>query len=85
MKTSRVQYADASRNTVDYRRSNACSEWLPGASMTFDLDDRWQLLAGVHRGFPPAGGGAGSGTAPETSINWELGGRYITPGRFPQE
>ncbi|PYG02922.1 Fe(3+) dicitrate transport protein [Thioalkalivibrio sp. ALE21] len=53
--------------------------------MTFDLDDRWQLLAGVHRGFPPAGGGAGSGTAPETSINWELGGRYITPGRFPQE
>ncbi|WP_042805777.1 TonB-dependent receptor domain-containing protein [Thioalkalivibrio sp. ALE19] len=84
VKTSRVQYADASRNTVDYRRSNSYSEWLPGASMTFDVDDRWQLLAGVHRGFSPAGGGAESGTAPETSINWELGGRYRSGNLFAE-
>ncbi len=82
VRTSRVQYADPGRNTVEDRRSNAYSEWLPGASMTFDVNDNWQLLAGVHRGFSPLGGGSSDGEQPETSINWELGGRYRTNNLF---
>ena len=76
VETSRTQYADTQRNVVDSRRSNSSSVWLPGASLTYDFTDRWQLLAGVHRGFAPLGGGATEDQDPETSTNWELGARY---------
>ena len=76
VESSRKQYADAGRNELDSRRSNDSDEWLPGASFTYDLSDRWQLLAGVHRGFSPLGGGAKANEDPETSTNWEGGVRY---------
>jgi Fe(3+) dicitrate transport protein len=76
VESSRKQYADAQRNELDSRRSNDSDEWLPGASFTYDLSDRWQLLAGVHRGFSPLGGGAKANEDPETSTNWEGGVRY---------
>ncbi len=60
----------ASQRRADY------DEWLPGASMTYDLDSNWQLLAGVHRGFAPLGGGATQNEDPETSTNFEGGLRY---------
>ena len=82
VETSRVQYADESRNTVDSTRSNKSDEWLPGASFTYDISNEWQMLGGVHRGFAPLGGGASKNEDPETSNNWEFGGRYFGPGHL---
>jgi Fe(3+) dicitrate transport protein len=74
--TSRTQYGDAARTVVSSTRENDTSEILPGASFTYDLNNEWQVLAGVHRGFSPLGGGAKKNEDPETSTNWELGMRY---------
>ncbi len=82
VETSRTQYGDAQRTVVDSRRSNSSSIWLPGASLTYDVTDRWQVLAGVHRGFAPLGGGATEEQDPETSTNWELGARYQGDNAF---
>lgn len=82
VETSRVQYADEARNTVDSTRSNQSSEVLPGASFTYILNNRWQILAGVHKGFSPLGGGATEQEEPETSVNWEFGGRYNNDNLF---
>jgi len=77
VKTSRAQYADVDRTTVDATRGNESDEWLPGVSFTYDVADRWQVLAGVHRGFSPLGGGARANEDPETSDNWEAGVRFF--------
>lgn len=77
VETSRTQYADPERNTIDGKRSNNSDEWLPGASFTYEVADRWQVLAGGHRGFSPLGGGAKASEDPETSDNWEAGVRYF--------
>lgn len=82
VETSRTQYADPQRTVVEERRSNTSREWLPGAALTFDVTDRWQVLAGVHRGFAPLGGGATQDQDPETSNNWELGARYRGSNAF---
>jgi Fe(3+) dicitrate transport protein len=76
VESSRLQFADPERRELESRRSNSSSEWLPGASFTYDLSDSWQVLAGVHRGFSPLGGGAQENEDPETSTNWEAGVRY---------
>lgn len=74
--TSRIQYGDVGRTVISGTRSNDTSEVLPGASFTYDINPAWQILAGVHRGFSPLGGGAQKNEEPETSTNWELGLRY---------
>ena len=76
VESRRREFANADRSGDPARRRNRSSAWLPGASFTFDFSDRWQLLAGVHRGFSPLGGGAQDFEDPETSINWEAGVRY---------
>ncbi|MFT6289214.1 MAG: Fe(3+) dicitrate transport protein [Halieaceae bacterium] len=76
VQSSRKQYADPERNELDSRRSNDSAEWLPGVSFTYDLSDQWQMLAGVHRGFSPLGGGARENEDAETSTNWEAGVRF---------
>lgn len=76
VESSRKQYADPERRELASRRSNDNDEWLPGASFTYDLSETWQVLAGVHRGFSPLGGGAQEFEDPETSINYEAGVRY---------
>lgn len=76
VESSRRQYADPDRTELESTRSNDSDEWLAGASFTYDLNDNWQLLAGVHQGFAPLGGGARSSEEPETSTNWEAGLRY---------
>jgi Fe(3+) dicitrate transport protein len=76
VESQRKQYEDAARNELDSKRSNNSSEWLPGASFTYDLSDNWQALAGVHKGFSPLGGGAKKHEDAETSTNWEAGVRY---------
>lgn len=72
----RFQYADAGRNTIDSTRGNDNDIWLPGLSLTYQLNNQWQLLAGAHRGFSPLGGGATDNQEPETSDNYELGARF---------
>ena len=84
VETSRVEYADPSRATVAEKRSNDSAEWLPGASFTYDINDSWQALAGVHRGFAPLGGGARENEEPETRSNWEFGGRYRSGAMFAE-
>jgi len=76
VESSRKQYADPDRTIVESTRSNDSDEWLPGASFTYDFNDTWQALAGVHRGFSPLGGGAAENEDPETSTNYEAGLRY---------
>lgn len=82
VESSRVQYADTARNSVGSTRANQSSEVLPGASFTYNLNNSWQLLAGVHKGFSPLGGGATEQEEPETSVNWEFGGRYNNDNLF---
>ncbi|PLW81316.1 TonB-dependent receptor [Kineobactrum sediminis] len=77
VESSRRQYSTADRSaSVPSVRGNDSSEWLPGASFTYELTSNWQMLAGVHRGFSPLGGGASENEDPETSVNWEAGLRY---------
>lgn len=82
VETSRIQYGDAARSTVEDKRSTDTGELLPGASFTYDISNQWQVLGGVHRGFSPLGGGAKQGQEPEISKNWEFGGRYFGPGNL---
>ncbi len=74
--SSRLQWADAERTSLESKRSNSSEEILPGISFTYDLNSEWQLLAGVHKGFSPLGGGAKDFEDPETSINYEAGARF---------
>ncbi|MEX2489514.1 MAG: TonB-dependent receptor [Pseudomonadales bacterium] len=76
VETSRDEFNDPLRGVVASRRSNDNDEWLPGISFTYDIDEDWQVLAGVHRGFSPLGGGAREFEEPETSINYEAGIRF---------
>ncbi|MFN2330002.1 MAG: TonB-dependent receptor domain-containing protein, partial [Chromatocurvus sp.] len=76
VQSSRRQYDDAGRLTAPAVRGNDSSEWLPGVSFTYALSDSWQVLAGVHRGFSPLGGGAKENEDAETSVNYEAGFRY---------
>ncbi|MHA7925028.1 MAG: TonB-dependent receptor family protein [Marinobacter sp.] len=84
VETSRIQYADADRTTVDGTRGNTSSELLPGVSFTYDMSRSWQVLGGVHRGFSPLGGGAVENEDPETSDNYELGARYFGDAFFAE-
>ncbi len=80
--SSRVEWADEGRNTVNSKRSNTSEEILPGVSFTYDVNNEWQLLAGVHKGFSPLGGGAKEEENPETSINYEAGARFSQDAFF---
>jgi Fe(3+) dicitrate transport protein len=80
--SSRVQWDNPERTVVDSKRSNKTEELLPGVSFTYDLNSQWQLLAGVHKGFSPLGGGAKETEDPETSINYEAGARFSQDAWF---
>ncbi|HEY9032354.1 MAG TPA: TonB-dependent receptor [Pseudomonadales bacterium] len=71
-----TRYADPARASVASKRSNDTAEWLPGVSMSYRINEQWQILAGAHRGFSPLGGSATENQQPETSINWEAGARF---------
>ncbi len=82
VETFRRQFATPDRADEPARRSSSTAEWLPGAALTWDFHDRFQLLAGVHRGFAPLGGGATENDEPETSVNYELGIRHFRDKLF---
>jgi len=71
-----VRYSDLQRTSISRSIPSDAQEWQPGLSFTYDLDDTWQLLGGVHRGFSPLGAGAADREEPETSTNYEAGVRY---------
>ncbi len=80
--SSRLEWNDAERTDLKSKRSNSSEEILPGVSFTYDLNSEWQLLAGVHKGFSPLGGGAKDFEDPETSINYEAGARFAQDAWF---
>lgn len=76
VETIEQRYNTPNRSVLGTRASNKADEVLPGASFTYELNEQWQLLAGVHRGFSPLGAGAKAIDSPEISTNWETGLRY---------
>ncbi|MFK8050281.1 MAG: TonB-dependent receptor family protein [Halioglobus sp.] len=76
VESRRRQYDDPDRLAIASERENSSDEWLPGASFTYDINDTWQVLGGVHKGFSPLGGGASENEDAESSVNWEAGFRY---------
>lgn len=74
----RENYGNADPNRTGIALSTTRSSvdvLIPGISGTFDVNDQFMLLAGVHRGFTPAG--PGSNSDPEESTNWEAGFRWF--------
>jgi Fe(3+) dicitrate transport protein len=66
--------ADPDRNGTPAVARNSVDVFLPGVGATYELDDAWQLVAGVHRGFVnPA---PGSDADAEESWNYEAGFRF---------
>ena len=49
---------------------------IPGLGAEYHFTDRLSALAGVHRGFVPVAPSADAGVDPESSINYEAGGRW---------
>ncbi|MEX2466556.1 MAG: TonB-dependent receptor, partial [Gemmatimonadota bacterium] len=78
----RLDYAagDAARATPTGERTNSMSAWIPGIGALYDVTGTFQLFGGVHKGFGPAGPGAGEATEPESSVNYELGLRSLRAG-----
>ena len=74
--TRERRFSDTARNDLASESANDISIWLPGLAALYQINDQWSLLAGVHRGFSPLGGGAKSWEKPETSVNYEFGVRY---------
>jgi len=72
---TRTDYAnhDPGRAAPTGVRENEVSAWIPGLGATWAWRDDVRLFGGVHRGFGPPGPGADAETAPEESVNWELG------------
>ena len=50
--------------------------WLPSLSAFYKLSDNAGVFFGVHEGFVPSSPKQPSSIKPESSINYELGGRY---------
>ena len=73
--TSRKQYG-TDRTAVASSKNHETDILLPGLSVTYDINENLQTLAGYHKGFSPLGGGADSDEEVEESNNFELGLRY---------
>ncbi|MGM8228550.1 TonB-dependent receptor family protein [Cellvibrio sp. ARAG 10.3] len=79
-----VRYTDLDRTLVNRTTASDTREWLPGVSLTYDINEHWQVLAGVHKGFTPLGASGLPNEDPETSTNWETGVRYRTGASFAE-
>ena len=77
-----VRYEDISGAFVDrragVRRESTQRVVSPGLGVHWTVAPRWSLLAGVYRGFSPAGPGSRD-VDPEESVNLEYGVRFATP------
>ncbi len=77
--------AGARLELIDYRfadwltaaqREGDYAVFIPGAGVEYHITDEASVLGGVHRGFVPVAPSAASDVRPESSINYELGGRW---------
>ncbi len=59
------------------KTANQVDVWVPGIGLEYALRKDLSGFLGIHRGFAPPG--ATEGTNPESSINYELGGRLNRP------
>jgi Fe(3+) dicitrate transport protein len=78
------QKGDAARAMIVKEAENSVNVWVPGVGITRAVGRYGQLFGGVHRGFGPPGPGADERTRPESSVNYELGGRLEAPGLSAQ-
>ncbi len=78
IRMERKQYAegDPDREVAPQSFRNTTDVLIPGMGINYRWAEEIHTFAGVHRGFSPPGPGAADDTRPETSINYELGGRY---------
>ncbi|MBB5211767.1 TonB-dependent receptor family protein [Microbulbifer hydrolyticus] len=76
VQTAQQRYNNVDRSEAGSSKSNKVDEWLPGLGLTYAISDQLTILAGVHRGFAPAGAGASKGEAGDLSTNYEWGVRF---------
>ena len=78
-KTLMERYSTAiqASQLITIKRSYA--EYQPASS----LSNKLNLIAGVHQGFSPSGPGA-TGIDPESSTNYEFGGRYKNQNTYAE-
>ena len=65
-------------------QKNRVDAWIPGVGFSYRAAPALNLFWGVHRGFGPQGPGADEVTRPESSVNYELGGRWRDSGLAAQ-
>ncbi|MGK0358465.1 MAG: Fe(3+) dicitrate transport protein [Bradymonadia bacterium] len=76
---ARVEYilTDFEDRRTGAARNNSSVAVLPGLGAVYKFDPSWSVLTGVHRGFTPVSPRSGDFAQPESSINFEYGGRYM--------
>lgn len=75
MRTLNYGKNDTARSGINLaEQSNAQLAVIPGASLGYQINEQFSAFAGVHRGFSPPG--SDSNTLPESSLNYEIGGRF---------
>ncbi len=67
---------DPDRSAASRVRDSRVNVLVPGIGLDYRVGDDGMLFAGVHRGFAPPAPGAAAEVEAETSVNYELGGRY---------
>jgi Fe(3+) dicitrate transport protein len=58
---------------------NTTKAFIPGISAHYTINKFWTSFVGVHKGFAPAG--ASKNSKPESSVNYELGTKYVNHNR----
>jgi Fe(3+) dicitrate transport protein len=83
---TRTDYAkdDPARTEPTGVRENRVDAWIPGVGFSYRAAAALNLFWGVHKGFGPQGPGAGEATRPESSVNYEFGGRWRNSGLAAQ-
>jgi Fe(3+) dicitrate transport protein len=81
IETEQTRYDDIFRGSSTTAAENSTSETLLALGATYQLNDQWSLLAGVHEGFAPASAGS-EDVDPEESINYEAGMRFSRDSLF---
>lgn len=74
LRQTRWGLADPNRTGPTTVAENAVDVLIPGIGAVYYINDGWQLVGGVHRGF--AAPGPGSTSDAEESVNYEAGFRY---------
>ena len=83
---ARTDYAsdDPARTEPTRVRENRVNAWIPGIGLSYRAAPALNLFWGVHKGFGPQGPGAAEATRPESSVNYEFGGRWRNSGLAAQ-